>query len=126
FAEALNNTSDLDSVDEAWWNYTTYFDYWENLDLYDLADDLISLSSDTAVISAANSLKTAISNAVYYNNTGIYAGSEWPAYGLAAMLPSPSQWNYYSGLNQYVTLALSQDTLWDEFILRFVEYESAG
>jgi len=125
FAQALYNTNDLASVYSAW-QEATYFDYEENLDLYDFANDLINLSNDNAVKSAANSLKTAISDAVYYKNTGIYAGSEWPAYGLAAMLPSPSQWNYYSGLNQYVTLALSQDTLWDEFILRFVEYESAG
>ena len=126
FAQALYNTNDLASVYNAWWNYTTYFDYEENLDLYDLADDLSSLSEDDAVISAANSLKTAISDAVYYKNTGIYAGSEWPAYGLAVLLPTDEEWVYYSGSDQYVTLALSQDTLWDEFILRFVEYESAG
>jgi len=126
FAEALYHTNDLASVYNAWWDYTTYFDYEENLDLYDFANDLINLSNDNAVKSAANSLKTAISGAVYYKNTGIYAGSEWPAYGLAVLLPSPSQWSSYDDPNQYVTLALSQDTLWDEFILKFVEYEPAG
>ena len=134
FAQALNNTSDLASVDNAWQRYTTNFGYWngyryeylENLDLYDLADDLSRLSSDGAVRSAANSLKAAISNAVYYKNTGIYAGSQWPAYGLAVLLPSDAEWSYYSGSDRYVMLALSQDTLWDEFILRFVAYESAG
>ncbi len=126
FAEALYNTSDLASVDYVWWSSTTYFDNWENLDLYDLADDLSNSSSDTAVRSTANTLKTAISNAVYYKNTGIYASSQWPAYGLAVLLPTDDQWAYYSGSNQYVMLALSRDTKWDEFILRFVAYESGG
>lgn len=120
FAAALYNTDDLDAVYNAWQN-ATFFSWYENLDLYDLADDLTRLSSDNNVVSSAENLKSAILGAVYYRNTGVF-NTSFPAYGIAIMLPTADEWVYYSGPNQYVTLALSQDTLWDEFILRFISY----
>jgi hypothetical protein len=93
--------------------------YWENIDLYDFADDLVAFSDDAAVVSAGNSFKTAISNAVYYRNTGIYDGA---AFGIAIMLPPDYEWPWYSDTDQNVTLALSIDTEWDEFILDFVAF----
>jgi hypothetical protein len=119
FAHALNVSSDIPATYLAWWYTTIFFGYWENIDLYDFADDLTVLSDDAAVVSAGNSLKTAISNAAYCRNTGIYDGA---AYGVAVLLPSNNEWPWYSGSNQYVTLALSTDTEWDEFISDFVAF----
>jgi hypothetical protein len=123
FAEALNNTSDMSGVYNAWSN-TTYFDWSENRDLYDFADELSKGSSDSNVTSAANNLKIALSSAIYYKNTGIYATSSSPAYGVSILIPSSEEWPYYSGSDQYVQLKMSQDTFWDEFIQRFVDYTS--
>jgi len=122
FAQALNSTSDMDGVYNAWPN-TTYFDRPENRDLYDFADELSERSTDTDVISAANNLKVALSSAIYYKNTGMYATSR-PAYGVSILIPTSDKWPSYSGPNQYVQLKMSQETLWDEFIERFVDYTS--
>jgi hypothetical protein len=123
FAEALNNTSDMSGVYNAW-SDTTYFDWSENRDLYDFADELSKGSSDSNVTSAANNLKIALSSAIYYRNTGIYATSSFPAYGVSILIPSSEEWPYYSGSDQYVQLKMSKDTFWDEFIQRFVNYTS--
>jgi len=123
FAQAVYSISDSEmaTIYDIWKNYLTWFSSYENDDLYDFADELSQRSSDTNVINAANSLKIAMSNAIYYRNTGIYATS-FPAYGVSILFPTGNEWQNYSGPDQYVQLMMSQETFWDEFIQRFVLY----
>lgn len=118
FATAMYNTTDLRAVDTARRN-TTSFTYNEYLDLYMLAGNLASRSSDSNVVSKAIALQTAINNAnIYYKNTGTYTGK---AFGLSIFLPNDREWPIYAGATQYVTFPLAVDTDWDEFIIRYAQ-----
>jgi len=122
FAQALYSISDSEmaTIYDIWKNYLTWFSNWyENNDLYDFADEL---SKNNIITTTANDLKAAISNTIYYRNTGRYATSYFPAYGVSILLPSYNEWQKYSGPDQYCILRLNNDTLWYEFIQRFVLY----
>lgn len=128
FAAKLNATGNLAEVKNAY-NATTYFahdiaDFHENHDLYDFADKISTSVSDNALVAAANNLKAAIPQVVFYHKeTGKYEGTTpayGSAYGLAILLPKASEWTKYSSGEGYVKLKLAQDSEWDEFIGRFI------
>lgn len=116
FAQAMNNTSNLAQVKSAY-DQTDSYEYPEEIDLYGLTQNLKTYDTDASVTTAADSVGTAVSGVVLrHRETGIHVGK---SYGLAILLPTASEWQYYSNSNQYIMLKLAQDTMWNEFIVRF-------
>ena len=103
---------------------TTSFDYPE---LVDLTDFLIRLQaqpgSGAGLVNAAAALQTALTNLIIANQgSGVYPLAH-RTYGLGILFPaSLSDWQYYSDSNRYPLLGLAQDTEWDSFIARYVNY----
>ncbi len=123
FATAMYQTTDMDGVYSSWNNVTSFTER-QYVDLYDLARKLITNSQDTHVVNEAITLQHAIENVIAnHNETSKYQGK---AFGLSIFLPSCSEWPDYSGANQYISFLLSQDTDWDEFILRFIDYTDSA
>ncbi|MGE5529287.1 MAG: clostripain-related cysteine peptidase, partial [Patescibacteria group bacterium] len=119
FAAALHDLPDLAPVHDAWLATTSVGGYnWgdECRDLHDFAGEVQSRAADPGLQTAAAALLTALDGAILtHRETGFYTGR---AYGLSILIPNSSEWVNYSGANQYVTLRLSQDTAWDEFVVR--------
>ncbi len=91
--------------------------YPEHIDLYDFADNVSTMVSDPAIQAAANSVKTAVANAVLAE----FHGSALPgSNGVAIYFPqseSSFDTDYLSVID------MSADHLWDDFLQRY--YESA-
>lgn len=121
-ATALNNnTTDHNVITDAY-VYSTHFDYPEIIDL----DNFVTYIEDNAInaglVTAATAVKTDIeagSLIIHQHATGGYSIS---THGLAITLPDSSTWDYYSGADRYAYLAISADTNWDEFILKFITW----
>jgi len=128
FATALLNTpeANLASIQTAR-SDTYYFGLFnrEFGDLYSFAAETINHVSDTTVTTAAENLQTALANAViHHHETGSYVGA---AYGLSILLPSYSEWSFYDGSNQYMTLTFcnaANGIDWYNFILRYTAYDA--
>ncbi|MGE5558586.1 MAG: clostripain-related cysteine peptidase [Bacillota bacterium] len=117
-ATRLKDTSDHTGVINAW-DYTTYFTNYENNDIYDFCQELITYSSDGNVTSAASNLISSFATVVIHcHNTSPYTTI---AHGMYILLPGDSViWSDYS--TEYVKLKLAMDTDWNEFISAFVTW----
>jgi len=113
-ARARNLTEHYESTQ--CWDRTNGNDY----DLYDIATNLALEVANGRVITAGASLQAAIRRAVLYErhiNITDAVNCVWAdkAHGLALWYP----WGMGTKQADYQELALSQDSLWDEYLLTF-------
>ncbi len=92
---------------------TQHFSFNDMGDLYDFADRVSQDSSmTTAIVNAADDVKSAITNAVVENgNTGSTMAN---ANGLSIWLPDGTYFNNF--IQRYGQLGLAGNTKWDEFL----------
>jgi len=105
-AKAAGYTSAIHTCESA----SKAFYLTENRDLYDYANRISTASVPQALKDAANAVKTAVTNAVYYNLT---SSSYSAAKGLAIYLPLASGTSYSTSYN---SLPFAANTHWDEYV----------
>lgn len=99
-------------------------DYNECHDLYDFAEEIKSCT-DLNMQIISSKLMTAIKRVVIaHRETGKFS-ADTPAYGLSILFPNKEEWTVkYQGEDGYRALEFSKDTMWDEFITKYVGAEN--
>ena len=120
FAADLAGTGDTESVVSAWAGVVS-FNYFELKDLAEFVSMVRTSTSDITLRDSADAIAAAIPDVViHHHETGGLADH---AAGISITLPGNGEWwYYYAGATQYVTLALANDSQWDEFLTAFRNY----
>lgn len=108
-ANANSNAQQVDS------NYTDY------KDLYDFAEYVYNNASTSELMSAAQTLLSAIDNAIIAEEHGSYYSD---SHGLSVWLPNSTQYDNYS--SSYDNLSFASDTNWDELLAKLVSASSSS
>lgn len=127
----------IDEIILSWWRSTSFdfFDY-EYVDIVSFIDWVIEYCGASELAAAASALRGTILDesgsglVVHHLETGLYAGTEYPAYGVSVLFPSPEAWQNYNdtiwtqrnGEDQYEALRFPAATGWAAFIREFTEF----